>query len=298
LKSSYYQHLINTAGEACDYLAVANDIISGYVLALQNEDGGFRGRADESDLYYTAFALDCLAITTGDIQEERVLPYLEQEAGKELDLIHTVSLVRCLKRMQNSDAMQTYRDTLFKRIEAYHITGAGYSPTLPRECGTPYGCFLAVTALNELDMPLPPADEIGTCLEQTRAEDPSYGNEPGMQEGTVTAVAATLVLQLLMELPVDSQVFIWLSQQYDIRGGFLASPRAPMPDLLSTAVALYTLKTAGIPLDEIRKNCLEYVEGLWDKRGGFCGSWQDKTPDCEYTFYGLLALGCLAKASN
>lgn len=293
MQASYFQHLVETAGGACDYLAAANDIIADFILSLQNEDGGFRGRAAESDLYYTAFALECLAITHGDIQEDRVLPYLEREAGKEQDLIHTVSLVRCMKRVQSTDILQKYRDTLYRHIEQFHIAGAGYSPVLPRESGTPYGCFLAVTALNELAMPLPPGDEIAACLEETRADDPSYGNEPGMEEGTVTAVAATLVLQLLMKLPVDERVFVWLIQQYDTRGGFLASPRTPVPDLLSTAVALYTLKTAGISLGEIHTSCLEYIEGLWDDRGGFRGSWQDDTPDCEYTFYGLLALGCL-----
>jgi geranylgeranyl transferase type-2 subunit beta len=296
VQASYFQHLVETAGGACDYLAVANDIIADFILSLQNEDGGFRGRAAESDLYYTAFALDCLAVTRGDIQEDRVLPFLEHEAGKDHDLIHTVSLVRCMKRLQKTDIVKKYRDKLYRQIEQYHITGAGYSPSLPRESGTPYGCYLAVTALSELDLPLPPGDEIAACLEDTRADEAAYGNEPGMEEGTVTAVAATLVLQLLMKLPVDERVFVWLIQQYDTRGGFLASPRTPVPDLLSTAVALYTLKAAGISLDKIRKSCLEFVEGLWDERGGFCGSWKDDTPDCEYTFYGLLALGCLATA--
>ena len=203
-----------------------------------------------------------------------------------------------MKRLQNSELLQKNRENLFKRIEASHIAGAGYTPALARDNGTPYGCFLAITALNEIDMPLPPEAEIAECLERSRADDPSYGNAPDMLEGTVTAVAATLVLQLLIKMAVDQRVFIWLFQQYDARGGFLASPQAPVPDLLATAVALYTIKTAGIALDDIRKSCLEFVEGLWDKQGGFCGSWQEKTPDCEYTFYGLLALGCLATAKS
>src|SRR5579884_1255340 len=34
---------------------------AGYLLGCQNSDGGFRGRACDSDLYYTGFALRALA---------------------------------------------------------------------------------------------------------------------------------------------------------------------------------------------------------------------------------------------
>jgi len=33
---------------------------------------------------------------------------------------------------------------------------------------------------------------------------------------------------------------------------------------------------------------------LWTNRGGFYGNWLDDTLDCEYTYYGLLALGHLS----
>ena len=34
---------------------------------------------------------------------------------------------------------------------------------------------------------------------------------------------------------------------------------------------------------------------VWDRRNrGDDGNWTDDTPDCEYTYYGLLALGNLS----
>jgi len=35
------------------------------------------------------------------------------------------------------------------------------------------------------------------------------------------------------------------------------------------------------------------VQSLWHEDGGFSSQQLDTTTDCEYTYYGLLALGCL-----
>ena len=67
-----------------------------------------------------------------------------------------------------------------------------------------------------------------------------------------------------------------------------------MPDLLSTATALHALAAVGAPLDDLREPCLDFLDSLWDHRGGFHGSWADDALDCEYVFYGLLALGHLS----
>jgi len=69
-----------------------------------------------------------------------------------------------------------------------------------------------------------------------------------------------------------------------------------MSDLLSTAVALYALRLASVELGDLREACLDFVDSLWSP-GGFHGCVADRTPDCEYTFYGLLALGSLDASS-
>jgi hypothetical protein len=66
-----------------------------------------------------------------------------------------------------------------------------------------------------------------------------------------------------------------------------------MPDLLSTATALHALAILQVPLAPIHDSCLDFIDTLWTNRGGFYGSWADDTLDCEYTYYGLLALGHL-----
>jgi len=47
-------------------------------------------------------------------------------------------------------------------------------------------------------------------------------------------------------------------------------------------------------LDAVREPCLDFLNSLWSPRGAFRGSWVDDALDCEYTYYGLLALGHLS----
>ena len=71
-------------------------------------------------------------------------------------------------------------------------------------------------------------------------------------------------------------------------------PGAPIPDLLSTATALHALVGMKASLEPIKEPCLDFVDSLWTSAGGFYGNWADDALDCEYTYYGLLALGHLS----
>jgi hypothetical protein len=46
--------------------------------------------------------------------------------------------------------------------------------------------------------------------------------------------------------------------------------------------------------EPIKESCLDFVDSLWTNEGGFHGNWADEDLDCEYTCYGLLALGHLS----
>ena len=106
-------------------------------------------------------------------------------------------------------------------------------------------------------------------------------------------VAALLVLQRSFNQPVEELKNAVLTF-YRGNGGFNATREAPVPDLLSTAVALYALRFAGADLRRIKPDCLDFVDSLY-RDGGFGGNMIDRDPDIEYTFYGLLALGALAE---
>ena len=57
---------------------------------------------------------------------------------------------------------------------------------------------------------------------------------------------------------------------------------------------LHALAGLEYPLGEIKEPCLDFIDSLWTSRGAFYGHWADDTLDCEYTYYGLLALGHLS----
>jgi hypothetical protein len=73
-------------------------------------------------------------------------------------------------------------------------------------------------------------------------------------------------------------------------------PDAPMADLLSTATALHALARMKVPLEGVGQPCAAFVLDLMTPQGGFAGSAADPEPDCEYTYYGLIALGHLRRA--
>ena len=115
-----------------------------------------------------------------------------------------------------------------------------------------------------------------------------------MTAGTTTATAAGVTLCRHLGHRLDSRTGEWILAQQHPGGGFLAAPQAPLPDLLSTAVALHALGGLEVSFDTRRDRCLDFVDSLWNAEGGFHGHWADDELDCEYTYYGLLALGHLA----
>jgi hypothetical protein len=112
--------------------------------------------------------------------------------------------------------------------------------------------------------------------------------------GLTPSTAAAVTLYRVLGNRPPEPVIEWLLERRLLDGGFFATSLAPLPDLLSTATALHALSCGGSDLDFIREPCLDFVDSLWSNRGGFYGNWSDDVQDCEYTYYGLLALGHLS----
>ena len=81
-----------------------------------------------------------------------------------------------------------------------------------------------------------------------------------------------------------------LLQAQEPSGGFRATGVAPIPDLLSTATALFVIDCYGA---KPRYEAADFVEAHWLESGGFAATLLDEKSDVEYLFYGLLALGTL-----
>ena len=109
----------------------------------------------------------------------------------------------------------------------------------------------------------------------------------GRSDTTTNAVCCILAVAHQTGTPPDAALVKWLQQRQDETGGFRAFEQAPIPDLLSTAVALFTLRLIGA---EVRE-ATPFIQAHWLDNGGFAPTLYDDYSDVEYVFYGLLALG-------
>ena len=104
---------------------------------------------------------------------------------------------------------------------------------------------------------------------------------------TSTAACCILAMQHQTGEALDTALISWLKERQDETGGFRASEVSPVPDLLSTAVALFTLRLIG----EQPQSASRFIEAHWLDMGSFAPTLLDEYSDVEYLFYGLLALG-------
>ena len=297
------QEMHQAARLAPDLLGGHRDAVAAFLRSHQTPDGGFRGRAEQSDLYYTVFALDGLAALEADFSRDAAARYLASFAGgEELDLVHLACLARCwaaldcgLRIADCGSRNREWRETLLGRIETHRSADGGYAPTPGAEHGTAYACFLALGAVEDLGATVEQPEGIIRCLSSLRRGDGGIANECGLRAGSTPATAAALTILHHLGGPTDDAARDWLLARVHPQGGFAATAAAPVPDLLSTGTALHALAGIGAPLAHLRAPCLDFVEGLWADEGGFRGTWLDDAPDAEYTFYALLALGHLAQ---
>jgi hypothetical protein len=179
-------------------------------------------------------------------------------------------------------------------IEGCRSADGGYATSPGARHGSAYAAFLALGAYEDFGRELPRPQGVLSSLRGLRAKDGGYANHPASAHGITPATAAAIVVRRRFGEQPDRETGMWLLDRCHRSGGFFASPAAPVPDLLSTATALHALSTVGVPVAGVREPCLDFLDSLWTNRGGFFGTWADDAPDCEYTYYALLALGHLS----
>ena len=274
-------------------LGDAADLTAQFFSSRINPDGGFQDRQGASDLYYTVFGLEGLRALQCDLPVARTRSYLESFGeGSTLDFVHAACLARCWANLDLASLAPGR--AIVERLEAHRTPDGGYNPSAGAEHGTAYACFLALGAYQDLGLAHPEPGKLLACVQSLRSADGGYANRPGAPVGLTPSTAAVVALCRTMSHSPEEGTTDWLLERCLPEGGFFATPLAPLPDLLSTATALHALTSARISLDSIREPCLDFVDSLWSNQGGFYGHWSDDVQDCEYTYYGLLALGHLS----
>ncbi len=264
--------------------------VTSYLESQRTADGGFAGRDGASDLYYTLFALDGLACLESADSSRKAVRYLEAYGdGDDLDLVALCCLARSLAL--TPDGSRRAR-RLARRLDGFIATSGGYSPLRSTATGSISASFAVQLAHEELGLTLPVRAGVEACLASRRRADGAWTDVPGLQDGTTTVTAAA-ALMLSARRQEASGAAHWLAARHVPTGGFLASPRAPEPDLLSTAAALLALEALGASLGAFVEPTAAFVASLWCGDGGFRGYAADPLSDCEFTYYALVALGAL-----
>ncbi len=284
--------MLQAARVAPKALRDAADLVRDFYLAQLNDDGGFKNRDGSSDLYYTVFGLEGLMALRADVPAARVRTFLDSFGeGAGLDFIHAACLARCRANLGISDP--DFSPRLIENIERHRTPDGGYHQSPAQKSGTVYAAFLALGAYQDMNRPMPDAERLIPFLDSMKTSDGAFANDRGMPIGSTPATAAAITILRLINQPLPQSSGEWLLARAHPKGGFLAMPRAPIPDLLSTAVALHALAGMEIDFAPFKESCLDFVDTLWTNLGGFHGNWTDETLDAEYTYYGLLALGHL-----
>ncbi len=245
--------------------------INNYVEGRMHFSGAFKDRAGNPDLYYTLFgtflseALGLKEVLT------RTRQYVENEIRiSEPKGIYLYCASILASKLSSDKKIKAF---LRKKVRKNLYDGLVKQPA--------YYMFVTLLACH-YSGDYKGLYKVGRHLKSLPADEtlPS------------TVIAALTVLQHTFGRPTGDLIEK-LRDFYDNRGGFRAVKRAPLPDLLSTAVTLYAYGYAQQDLRTIKPECLNFIDSLYHE-GGFGANMMDPEPDIEYTFYGLLALGSLA----
>jgi prenyltransferase beta subunit len=293
---SFRLEMLQVARLAPKLLGESTELVVRFLNSRLSPTGGFLDRKDEPDLYYTVFGIEGMLSLQQDFPRAQTAAWLRAQfgTGEGLDFVHLCCLLRCWAALDPKALSAEERQQLAARIEVYRTAGGGYHPSKDRAQGSAYGCLLAAAAYEDLALSLPEPEVIKACMDALLCPDGGWTNESFLLVPNAPGTAAALALYRRKGWQVPEKSVQWLFTCHHPEGGFLAFPKAPMPDLLSTAVSLHGLAGAQADLSSVKESCLDYIDSLWSAEGGFHGNWTDHQLDCEYTYYGLLALGHLS----
>jgi hypothetical protein len=269
-KDSSPESMLKRSLKLMDPFALAG--IRDYVKSTQTESGGFADKAGKADIYYTLFG----HYLADALEMKEMVPsigkFVESKIQQNnLTSVHLYCATILSARLGFDPSL---KKSLQKKVRHSINAQLNKQPA--------YGAFLnLLTCYYAQDY---------KSLYLIRKQLSAFDRHAALP---CPVLAALLVFQRSFNKPVNELKKGVLSF-YRGNGGFNATQAAPLPDLLSTAVALYALRFAGADLRMIKPDCLGFVDSMY-KEGGFAGNVIDQEPDIEYTFYGLLALGALAE---
>jgi hypothetical protein len=290
--------MLQVARLAPKLLGDSADLVRAFLARSAERRWRFKDRSGRSDLYYTVFGLEGLLALQAPLPAERVIPYLESfGAGESLDFVHLCCLIRCWAALGPNYVAQRGSVVGGRGGGAIgDVPGEGWRVQRPRWQSFWDGLW-RLSRRRGVSGPWPTdARWAASCAEPEVSRNPGWrlGERARIESRRDQLHCGHGDLALRLGMPVAPAVGDWLLRAAHREGGFVATPGAPIPDLLSTATALHALAGLERDFSTIKEPCLDFIDTLWTNEGGFHGHWGDDSLDCEYTYYGLLALGHLS----
>ncbi|MEK0447653.1 MAG: hypothetical protein RLZZ399_2974, partial [Verrucomicrobiota bacterium] len=229
--------MLQVARRGAASLGESAELVRAFLRRCVGPQGGGVDRAGRDDLYYTIFLVAGMQALNEELPVDALRRYLERFGdGEGLDFVHLGALARCWAAV--GDVPRGLADALLQRLEAFRSADGAYEGEAGAAEGNAYGCFVAMGAYQDLGRALPNPLQMVQALKFLETPDGAWGNVRGLQTGSTNATAAAVTLLHQLEMPVAASAGRWLLGQIDPQGGFRAMPKAPIPDLLSTATAL------------------------------------------------------------
>ena len=247
--------------------------IKSFVSSQQNADGGFSDRGGVSDLYYSLFAhfiLKSLHLT--EYQKSLKNYILKKGKANNNHMVDLCCLAILHKDLFSRASGLKYLFAALKKVNRNSLDG---SPE--------YHYFLLLLTL----------DAYGFNNTLTRGIVRRFYPQHIVARGLpCPVIAAEIILKKQLRYDVSKDCEL-LSTYFDDQHGFKVNPDIAGADLLSTAVALFALKSSEYSIILYAPSCLQFIEDNFSE-GAFLPGNGDNHRDSEYTFYGILALGVLA----
>lgn len=278
-----------------------------WLLTQRAEGGGFRGRSDLPDRYYTAFGVRCAllldCLDAGLLTD--MLPYLRRQSRSSLATVDLASYLTVAFTAEffagvsiDDRSPEERKEWVATLLLPYRRSDGGWAKSSNSGLSSTYHTFLALGCLELADLAVPEPQRVADMIRQRQASDGGFVDLPVLREsGTNTTAAALAVLYDLDALSDQTRRqacgFLRTMQRRD--GGFAASARAPCSDLLSTFTAVVSLDLMDALEESTAEAALRYVSELEHPEGGFRGVTLDDQRDAEYTFYGLAATAWLGE---
>ena len=267
-----------------------------YFLTALDQNGGFRGRKGNGDLYYSAFAIRGLFLL-GMLDDETLLPrvshFLEEQHRRDdltpVDILSWTFCATLIQTVQGTEPLPEQMASLLNRWEHFRRNDGCFAASEKSVFSSTYTTFLTAIFYELLGE----SERIRTIpvepiLERRRSDGGFVELPPLQYSGTNPTAAAVGFLTLLeFPLPAKEQTVEFFCRCQQHTGGFQAHARIPIPDLLSSFSALTALHDLGAA-DQVNRSALRnFLTKLHSPDGGFFGMLLDQQSDVEYTFYGM-----------